>query len=109
MTIRLVVAAAAALSLTGTAALAETPPTQSVSLVGVDFKNPADVAKFYSQLRAAAAAVCDTNSANPRITQADQACAAKVLQRTVAALDRSVPGFGATAPAEASRPVARGE
>jgi UrcA family protein len=63
-------------------------PTRTVDLSSVDFQSATAVAAFYGRLRAAAAAVCDTNSANPRIAQGDQACAAAVLDRTVASLDQ---------------------
>lgn len=59
-------------------------PTRAVSLAGVNFDNQADVSALYGRLKAAASFVCDTNSANPRITQMDQICAKQVLTEAIA-------------------------
>lgn len=54
-----------------------------VSTSGVDFRNPAAVGAFYSQLRMAADAVCGGYSSYDRATLADVACADKALADAV--------------------------
>lgn len=63
-------------------------PTSSVSFAQVDFNNRAEVAAFYGRLKAAASTVCDSNSANPRITQMDRVCAGEALTKVVVSMDR---------------------
>lgn len=86
--------AAAALTLAVAApALAEpsadtAAPTAAVSTAQVDFRDQAAVRAFYARLQSAAHAVCDSNSANPRITQLDQRCVAKAVASAVRTADR---------------------
>jgi UrcA family protein len=85
-------AALAALSVSGLAgqAFAVTPAAapQWVVKAQVDFRDEASVEALYSKLRRAAASACDSYSANSRVTQADVACAHKVLDDTVRRVDR---------------------
>ena len=86
--------ALAALSVSGLAgqAFAVTPQEapQEVVNTQVDFRDQASVEALYSKLRRAAASVCDSYSANSRVTQADVACARKVLSDTVRKVDRPI-------------------
>jgi UrcA family protein len=91
--LKLNVAAAAVVSILAlagqaTAADSSSAPVRVVSTAGVNFQDAKTVDVFYARLRAAAAEVCDSNSANPRITQLDQVCRDKVLARTVAEVNR---------------------
>jgi UrcA family protein len=92
---KLLLAASAALLIAGPA-LAETvrgvdeAPSQSVSTRGVDFASRDQVRHFYAKLRGAALAVCDSGSANPRVSQADRECVNRVIAEAVKAADRPV-------------------
>jgi UrcA family protein len=77
-----------ALALAGAVSGAADAPTATVKLSAVNFRNAADVDRLYGQLQRSAEAVCDSNSANPRITQMDRACARKALARAVRTADR---------------------
>jgi len=68
------------------AALAQAPrePTQvRVSIQGVNFANPTDVAKLYRRLSIAANQACDSNIDTLRARADDRACAAKALNDAV--------------------------
>jgi UrcA family protein len=68
------------------AALAQAPrePTQvRVSIQGVNFANPADVARLYLRLRTAANEACDSEIATHSARMEDRACAAKALDDAV--------------------------
>ncbi len=88
--------AASAAILIASPALAETvraddsAPTQSVSTRGVDFANKDQVKHFYAKLKGAAAAVCDSGSANPRFSQADASCTREVVAQAVKAANKPV-------------------
>ena len=92
---KLLLAAAAGLLIAGPA-LAETAqpvdlaPTQAVSTRGVDFASRDQVKHFYAKLRGAALAVCDSGSANPRISQADATCVSRVMAEAVKSADKPV-------------------
>jgi UrcA family protein len=98
---KLLLAATAALLLAGPA-LAETqdaPPRQTLSTHGVDFNDGAQAKAFYGKLWRTAYTVCDSNSANPRIAQADLTCVRHAMAQAVqsvgaprltALLDRSL-------------------
>lgn len=80
-------------------------PTAAVSTANVDFRDQAAVRAFYARLRNAAHAVCDSNSANPRITQRDERCVAKAVASAVQAADRPLLTalYDTTGEAQASR------
>lgn len=60
-----------------------------VSLVGVDFSQPASTAAFYGRLRAAARNACNSKMGRDLTAQLqDQACAAEALNRAVARIDK---------------------
>ena len=84
------VAVSSIMAMAGQANAADTnaAPVRAVSTAGVDFQSAKDVDAFYLRLRNAAAEVCDSNSANPRITQADQVCRAQVLSQAVSGANR---------------------
>ena len=86
--------ALAAFSVSGLAgqAFAVTPEgaPQEVVKAEVDFRDEASVEALYTKLRRAAAAVCDSYSANSRVTQADVACARRALTETVQRVDRPI-------------------
>ena len=92
---KLLLAAAAGLLIAGPA-LAETArtvdeaPAQAVSTRGVDFASRDQVQHFYAKLRGAAQAVCDSGSANPRISQADATCVSRVMAEAVKSADKPV-------------------
>jgi UrcA family protein len=68
------------------AALAQAPrePTQvHVSIQGVNFANPNDVASLYQRLRIAAKTACDSQIDTPAVRAQDRACAAKALEDVV--------------------------
>ena len=64
--------------------------TRQISVAGVDFRDEAAVKSFYSDLRHTAQAVCNTNSANPRIQQLDRACYERAMAQAVRKIDRPV-------------------
>jgi UrcA family protein len=71
------------------AALAQAPrqPTQvHVSIQGVNFTHPADVARLYQRLRTAANKACDSDIDTPSALTEDRACAAKALNDAVASI-----------------------
>jgi UrcA family protein len=84
----------AALSASGLAgqAVAVTPTEAPRWVVAAEanFQDEASVEALYSKLRRAAASVCDSYSANSRVTQADVACAKKVLNDMVRQVDRPI-------------------
>jgi UrcA family protein len=91
--IKLVLAAAAALTVgaAGQAfAAAEVAPTKTVAVSDVDFRDQATTRRAYVRLHRAAATACDSNSANPRIAQADRLCAKKAMAKAVAEVNRPV-------------------
>jgi UrcA family protein len=68
------------------AALAETPrePTEvRISIQGVNFSNPNEVASLYQRLRIAATAACNSEINTPSARLEDRACAAKALNDAV--------------------------
>jgi len=68
------------------AALAQAPrePTEvAVSIKGVNFANPNDVASLYQRLRIAATAACNSEINTPSARAEDRACAAKALDSAV--------------------------
>jgi len=68
------------------AALAQAPrePTQvRVSIQGVNFANPTDVAGLYQRLRTAAKTACNSEIDTPSARMEDRACAAKALNDAV--------------------------
>jgi UrcA family protein len=68
------------------AALAQAPrePTQvRVSIHGVNFANPNDVAGLYQRLRVAAKTACDSKIDIPSVRAEDRACAEKALDDAV--------------------------
>ncbi len=76
----------AAALMVSSAALAETPrePTQvRVSIQGVNFANPNDVAGLYQRLRTAAKTACNSEIDTPSARKEDRACAAKALNDAV--------------------------
>ena len=91
---KLILAAAAAAALALAApAMAQTvdaAPTQTVSTRSVNFSSPAAVKDFYAKLYQAALTVCDSGSANPRISQADISCVNQVMAQAVRAADKPV-------------------
>jgi UrcA family protein len=102
---KFVLAAAAALLLAGPALAqteaADATPTAKISVAGVDFNDQAQAKEFYAKLWRTAYSVCDSNSANPRIAQADLGCVHRVMAQAVqqvnaprltAMLDRSMGG-----------------
>ena len=92
---KLLLAASAAI-LIATPALAanvvadDNVPTQAVSTRNVDFSNAGQVKHFYAKLRGAAAAVCDSGSANPDISRGDAACVRQVMAQAVKVADKPV-------------------
>jgi UrcA family protein len=86
---KLLLAATAALLLAGPALAQaqEAAPRQVISTRGVDFSDAKQVQGFYTKLHRTASAVCDSNSANPRITQADVACRNHVMAQAVQKVD----------------------
>ena len=66
----------------------EAAPTQVVHTANVDFHDQAAVRAFYAKLYRTAEAVCDRNSANAVITQADQRCIQQALADAVQATNR---------------------
>jgi UrcA family protein len=86
---KLLLAATAALLLAGPALAQaqEAAPSQVVSTRGVDFSDAKQVHNFYNKLWRTAYAVCDSNSVNPRIAQADLACVNHVLAQAVQKVD----------------------
>ena len=64
--------------------------TRQVSIANVDFRSEASVNAFYTDLRHAAQAVCNTNSANPRIQQLDRACYNRAMGQAVSKVNRPV-------------------
>jgi UrcA family protein len=100
---KLLLAATAALLLAGPALAQaqEAAPTRAISTRGVDFNDAAQVKSFYAKLWRSAYSVCDSNSANPVIAQADLACIHRAMAQAVqtvnaprltAMLDRSLGG-----------------
>jgi|GEM_PF-6468875 len=90
---KLLAVAAMAMSVAFTGqAFAVTPgaPPQEVVKGQVDFQDSAAVEALYAKLRRAAAAVCDSNSANPRVTQADALCTRQALTDVVRRVDRPI-------------------
>jgi UrcA family protein len=92
---KLLLAAAAAFTLAGPAFAesvqgGEDAPTQAVSARGADFASQDQVKHFYAKLRGAAAAVCDSGSANPGISRGDAACVRQVMAEAVKAVDKPV-------------------
>ena len=93
---KLFLAASAAILIAGPAFAAETvradeaAPTQAVSARGVDFASRDQVKHFYAKLRGAAAAVCDSGSANPRFSQADASCVRDVVAQAVKVANKPV-------------------
>jgi UrcA family protein len=86
---KLLLAAAAALLLAAPtlAQAQEVAPSQVISTRGVDFSDAKQVHSFYNRLWRTAYAVCDTNSANPIIAQADTACVNQVMAQAVQKVD----------------------
>jgi UrcA family protein len=87
MPIRAALAALALAALSGPALAANDVPTRMVSTAAVDFQDRAAVDALYVRMQQAARDVCDTNSANPRITQGDAACADRALAKAVREID----------------------
>jgi UrcA family protein len=87
---KLLLAATAALLLAGPA-LAETQdgaaPTQTVSVRGADLNNAAQARDVYVKLWRAAYSVCDSNSVNPVIAQADLTCVRQAMSQAVQTLN----------------------
>jgi len=76
----------AAALMVSSAALAQAPrePTQvRVSIQGVNFANPNDVAGLYQRLRVAANQACNSEIDTPSARMEDRACAAKALNDAV--------------------------
>ena len=69
-------------------AIAADAPSRTVNMAETNFRDSASVKVLYSQLRRSAQAVCDSNSANPRIQQADQACVDRALDQAIRAASR---------------------
>jgi UrcA family protein len=68
------------------AALAQAPrePTEvSVSIKGVNFSNPNDVAGLYQRLRIAATAACNSEINTASVRAQDRACAVQALDAAV--------------------------
>jgi UrcA family protein len=86
---KLLLAATAALLLAGPALAQaqEAAPTQTVSTRGVNFNDAAQVSHFYTQLWRTAYSVCDSNSANPVIGQADLSCVHRAMAQAVKSID----------------------
>jgi UrcA family protein len=63
-------------------------PARSVSIASVDFRDPAALQAFYSRLKIASIDVCDSNSANPVISQRDRLCRQKALDVAVRSINR---------------------
>ena len=100
---KLLLAATAALVLAGPALAQaeEAAPTQVISTRNVDFNNSAQVKGFYMKLWRTAYQVCDSNSANPVVSQSDISCVRRAMAQAVqsvnaprltAMLDRSLGG-----------------
>ncbi|MGE5565747.1 MAG: UrcA family protein [Parcubacteria group bacterium] len=87
---RIVASAALAAALFSNASAMDREPTEvHVSMVGVDFAQPASVKAFYARLRAAAHKACDSHMAQDLgAIQADRRCAAESLDRAVAKIDQ---------------------
>ncbi|RYG19706.1 MAG: UrcA family protein [Caulobacteraceae bacterium] len=86
---KIVTASLAALALLASApAFAAEPPAKVLKTSDVNFRDPAAAQAFYAKLARTAAAVCDSNSANPEVTQQDRVCAKLALQDAVARLDQ---------------------
>jgi UrcA family protein len=84
---KILIAAITALSLAAVApAFAADAPAQTLSTANIDFHNPAATQAFYAKLTRAAAAVCDSGSANPVVTQQDRACAKQAMADAIAHL-----------------------
>jgi len=76
----------AAALMVSSAALAQAPrePTEvHVSIKGVNFSNPTDVASLYQRLRIAANQACESEIDTPSARIEDHACAAKALANAV--------------------------
>ncbi len=68
------------------AALAETPREPAevrVSIQGVNFANPIQVASLYQRLQIAAKTACNSEINTPSARMEDRACAAKALDSAV--------------------------
>lgn len=92
---KLMLAAAAAILIAGpafaeTARAVDEAPTQAVSTRGVDFASKDQVKHFYAKLKGAAAAVCDSGSANPRFSMTDASCTRQVVSQAVKTVDKPV-------------------
>jgi UrcA family protein len=83
-------AAVLALACAGQAAAEDAlvAPTQAVSTANVNFRDQAAVKAFYNRIQIAAGQVCDSNSANPRVTQRDALCVRDAVAKAVRAADR---------------------
>jgi UrcA family protein len=82
------IALLAAVAAPAIVAAAPATPARSVSTAGVDFRDPAALQAFYQRLKIATADVCDSNSANPVITQRDRLCRQKALTVAVQSVNR---------------------
>lgn len=92
MNIRLLTASAALAGVlfSNAWAMDQRVPTEvHVSMVGVDFSQPASVQAFYSRLRLAAHQACDSRMGKDLgAIMADRKCAAESLNRAVAQIDK---------------------
>jgi UrcA family protein len=64
------------------------PTAVRVSIQGVNFSNPADVARLYGRLRVAATMACNSEIDTLRAQAEDRACAAKALDGAVQSIDQ---------------------
>lgn len=88
MKILLTAALLAAVVAPAAVSAAPAAPARNVSTAGVDFRDPAALQAFYQRLKVATVDVCDSNSANPVVTQRDRLCRQKALTVAVQSLNR---------------------
>lgn len=87
---KILLAAAAALTIAGPALAAPAGADQSLSVSGVNFNNAADVDAVYARITRAAATACDSYAAQGRVSAAARTCADRAVAQAVKALDRPV-------------------
>jgi UrcA family protein len=84
---KMIIAAVAAISMAAVApAFAADAHSKVLNTSSVDFRDPAAAQAFYAKLERTAAAVCNSNSANPIAVWHDASCAKQTLADAVAHL-----------------------
>jgi UrcA family protein len=85
---KIILAAVAAFTIAGVsqqamAQDAQKAPSQTVSIANVNFDSAKQVSAFYNKIWRIADRLCDSNSANPQILQADRACTEDAIAAAV--------------------------